>query len=131
MPILGKLAIAAALRFCALGVAGQDLAPLAYVITPLNSNAITLTYSYYTGGLQFDGAVPITGATAQLSVGLHLLLLAEFLWALSKHPGFVTLWRGKSLRKSPGRRGASLPVRAAGFCLPLFGEPEGRTGAAA
>ena len=32
------------------------------------SNAITLTYSYYTGGLQFDGAVPITGATAQISV---------------------------------------------------------------
>ena len=28
----------------------------------------TLTYSYYTGGLQFDGAVPITGATAQISV---------------------------------------------------------------
>jgi hypothetical protein len=68
MPIVGELAIAAALEFCAWGVAGQDLAPLAYVITPLNSNAITLTYSYYTGGLQFDGAVPITGATAQLSV---------------------------------------------------------------
>jgi hypothetical protein len=68
MPILGKLAIAAALELCALGVAGQDLAPRAYVITPLNSNAITLTYSYYTAGLQFDGAVPITGATAQLSV---------------------------------------------------------------
>jgi hypothetical protein len=48
MPILGKLAIAAALEFCALGVAGQDLAPRAYVITPLNSNAITLTCSYYT-----------------------------------------------------------------------------------
>jgi hypothetical protein len=68
MPILGKLAIAAALEFCALGLAGQDLAPRAYVITPLNSNAITLTYSYYAGGLQFDGAVPITGATAQISV---------------------------------------------------------------
>jgi hypothetical protein len=69
MRILGKLAIAAALVFCVLGIAkGQDLAPRAYVITPLNSNAITLTYSYYTGGLQFDGAVPITGATAQLSV---------------------------------------------------------------
>jgi hypothetical protein len=69
MPILGKLAIAAALALCALGVAkGQDLAPRAYVITPLHSNAITLTYSYYTGGLQFDGAVPITGATAQISV---------------------------------------------------------------
>jgi hypothetical protein len=70
MPILGKLAISAALRFCALGVAGQDLAPRAYVITPLNSNAIRLTYWYYTGGPQFDGAVPITGATAQLSVPL-------------------------------------------------------------
>jgi hypothetical protein len=34
------------------------------VITPLHANAIALTYSYYTGGLQFDGAVPITGATA-------------------------------------------------------------------
>ena len=68
MPILGTLAIAAALEFCALGVAGQDLAPRAYVITPLNSSAITLTYSYYTGGLQFDVAVPITGATAQISV---------------------------------------------------------------
>jgi hypothetical protein len=67
MPILGKLAIAAALEFCALGVAAQDLAPRAYVITPLHSNAVTLTYSYYTGGLQFDGAVPITGATAQIS----------------------------------------------------------------
>jgi hypothetical protein len=34
------------------------------VITPLHANAIALTYSYYTGGLQFDGALPITGATA-------------------------------------------------------------------
>jgi hypothetical protein len=46
----------------------QDLAPRAYVITPLHSNAVTLTYTYYTGGLQFDGAVPITGATANISV---------------------------------------------------------------
>jgi hypothetical protein len=70
MQILGTLAIAAALALCALvGVAqGQDLAHRAYVITPLHSNAIALTYSYYTGGLQFDGAVPITGATAQISV---------------------------------------------------------------
>ncbi len=43
MPILGKLAIAAAFEFCALEVAAQDLSPRAYVITPLNSNAITLT----------------------------------------------------------------------------------------
>jgi hypothetical protein len=45
MRILGKLAIAAALEFCALGVAGQDLVPRACAITQLNSNAIMLTYS--------------------------------------------------------------------------------------
>ena len=31
-------------------------------------NAVTLTYSYYTGNLLFDGTVPITGATASTSV---------------------------------------------------------------
>jgi hypothetical protein len=45
----------------------QDLAPRAYVITPVRSNAITLAYSLYDGSVQFDGAVPITGATAKTS----------------------------------------------------------------
>jgi hypothetical protein len=99
MPILGKLAIAAALEFCAWGVAGRDLEPRAYVITPLNSNAITLTYSYYTGGLQFDGAVPITGATAQLKCsGLDLSLFAEFSWALSKTTTARTTTTAETIR---------------------------------
>jgi hypothetical protein len=46
----------------------QDLAPRAYVITPLHSNAINLTYSFFTGGLNFNGVVPITGATGTYSV---------------------------------------------------------------
>jgi hypothetical protein len=63
------IAIAAALEFCAFGVArGQDLAPRAYVITPVSWNAVTLTYAFYDGGLEFDGAVPITGANATISV---------------------------------------------------------------
>jgi hypothetical protein len=45
----------------------QDLAPRAYVITPVHSNAITLASSFYSGSIQFDGAVPITGATAKTS----------------------------------------------------------------
>jgi hypothetical protein len=62
------LAIAGALVVCASGVAcGQDLSPRAYVITPVHSNAITVTYTYNTGNLLFDGAVPITGATASIS----------------------------------------------------------------
>ena len=48
--------------------AAQDLSPRAYVITPVNSNAITLTWSFYTGGLDFNGTIPITGATGTYSV---------------------------------------------------------------
>ncbi len=41
----------------------QDLAPRAYLITPVNSNAVTLTWSFYDGGVNFNGTVPISGAT--------------------------------------------------------------------
>jgi hypothetical protein len=46
----------------------QDLSPRAYVITPLRSNAITLTYAYYSGSVLFNGVAPITGATGTYSV---------------------------------------------------------------
>jgi hypothetical protein len=48
--------------------AAQDLAPRAYVITPVHANAVTLTWSFYSGGLNFNGAVPITGAMGTYSV---------------------------------------------------------------
>ena len=46
----------------------QDLSPRAYVITPLHSNAIIMSYSFYHGSVLFDGAAPITGATGTYSV---------------------------------------------------------------
>jgi len=46
----------------------QDLSPRAYVITPVNSNAILLTYSFFSGNVQLAGAVPITNATGRYSV---------------------------------------------------------------
>ena len=48
----------------------QDLSPRAYVITPLHSNAIVLTYSFYSGGVQLDGAAPITNATGRYNVSV-------------------------------------------------------------
>lgn len=62
-----------ALLFVALTCAfswAQDLAPRAYIITPVHANAVTFTYSFYTGNILFDGAVPITGATATTSVSV-------------------------------------------------------------
>jgi len=46
----------------------QDLAPRAYLITPLHSNAITLTYSFYDGSIQFNNALPVNGAKGRYNV---------------------------------------------------------------
>ena len=46
----------------------QDLAPRAYVVTPLHSNAVTLAWSYFTGPVDFNGVVPIGNAKGTYSV---------------------------------------------------------------
>jgi hypothetical protein len=61
--ILLVLIVAPAMRLFA-----QDLAPRAYLITPVRSNAVVLTWSFYNGGLNFSGTVPITGATGTYHV---------------------------------------------------------------
>jgi hypothetical protein len=48
----------------------QDLAPRAYLITPVHTNAVTLTYGFFDGSITFDGTVPITGATARFNVSI-------------------------------------------------------------
>src|SRR5215831_4961636 len=40
----------------------QDLAPRAYIITPVHSNAVTLTWAFYDGGLNFSGNIPIVAS---------------------------------------------------------------------
>jgi hypothetical protein len=46
----------------------QDLSPRAYVITALHSNAVTLTYSYYSGSIQLNGVLPDASASGTYSV---------------------------------------------------------------
>jgi hypothetical protein len=46
----------------------QDLSPRAFVITPLHSNAVTLTWSFYDGSINFNGALPVSDATGTYSV---------------------------------------------------------------
>jgi Putative MetA-pathway of phenol degradation len=46
----------------------QDLSPRAYLITPLHFNAVVMTYAFFSGSVDFDGAAPITGATGTYSV---------------------------------------------------------------
>jgi len=46
----------------------QDLAPRAYLIVPVHSNAVTLTDGFFSGNVTFNGSLPITGATARVNV---------------------------------------------------------------
>jgi hypothetical protein len=45
----------------------QDLAPRAYVISPIHSNAVVVSYAYFNGNLDFGG-LPITDAKATANV---------------------------------------------------------------
>src|SRR5258707_347074 len=61
--ISASLAIGFPSMLCA-----QDLAPRAYVITPLHSNAVTLAWSFYDGTINYNGALPVSDATGTYSV---------------------------------------------------------------
>ena len=63
LPAVTVLSLAQVLR-------AQDLAPRAYLIVPVHSNAITLTSGFYLGNVIFNGSLPITGATARVNVSV-------------------------------------------------------------
>lgn len=64
-----KLVLYSGLVFCAAtpGFA-QDLAPRAYFVTPVRSNAVTLAWSFYNGSVDFNGVVPIEGTHGTYNV---------------------------------------------------------------
>jgi len=68
MKFILRVLLTGVVPLLALPLCAQDLSPRAYVITPEGFNAVTLTWSYFNGGVNFNGAVPITGATGIYSV---------------------------------------------------------------
>jgi len=52
------------------GLRAQDLAPRAYVITPIHSNAVTLTYSFSDGGVFLNNAIPVPDASGMIHVSV-------------------------------------------------------------
>jgi len=69
MQDVSRFGLGIALLLCPLQVlSAQDLAPRAYVVTPLHSNAITLTWSFYDGNINYNGALPTSDATGTYSV---------------------------------------------------------------
>jgi len=46
---------------------GQELEPRAYLVTPIGTNAVTITYQYATGDALFDPTLPIEGARGTIN----------------------------------------------------------------
>ena len=46
----------------------QDLAPRAYIISPIHSNAVVVSYAFFTGNIDLASGLPITDATAKANV---------------------------------------------------------------
>jgi len=66
-----RLVLAAASGLLIPGIlAGQSLAPRAYLITPVDSNAVTFTENFNSGGVEFNNTIPITGASGTIHVVL-------------------------------------------------------------
>ena len=63
-----KLVVWPAMALCSHVLTAQDLSPRAYIITPLHSNAIILTTSFYDGNINYNGALPVSGATGTYTV---------------------------------------------------------------
>jgi hypothetical protein len=51
-------------------LSAQDLAPRAYLITPVRSNAVNITESFYDGSINFNGALPVSDATGRYNTPL-------------------------------------------------------------
>ena len=65
------LGLMALLAFCPWPrVRAQDLSPRAYLITPYHSNAVTLTWSFYDGSLNFNGALATSDAKGQYNISV-------------------------------------------------------------
>ena len=65
---LRRIVLIAVIAASIVPACAQDLAPRAYIITPLHSNAVTLTWSYYNGGLDLNGAIPVKNAHGTYNV---------------------------------------------------------------
>lgn len=70
MQIRFVAALLVSLASAAAQLYAQDLAPRAYVITAVHSNAINTTWSFYDGGLNLNGTIPVTNATGTYNVSI-------------------------------------------------------------
>jgi len=67
-PVFKLLLLAIAAAYTLPSLRAQDLSPRAYIITPIHWNAVTLAYSFSSGDVSTNNAIPVTDATGTLHV---------------------------------------------------------------
>jgi len=110
----------------------QDLAPRAYLISPVSSNAVTVSYGFFNGNLDFDGTVPITDAKSNADVSSIAYVTslsvfgrsANFLEAL---PYGVADFSGTAFGTQTSTRRSGLFPATFRFAVNLHGGPAMRT----
>jgi hypothetical protein len=107
-------------------VFAQDLSPRAYLITPLRSNAITLTWSFYDGGINLNGSIPVTGATGTYHVPSAAHYRAIGLFGHSANVTVVLLYGIGTLQGHLWDAAIGLPLGTSGSCGALLDEPDWR-----
>jgi hypothetical protein len=108
--------------------AAQELAPRAYLITPLHGNAITLTWSFYDGGLNLNDNIPVTGASGTYSVPSVSLYHSFSVWGHSANvtaslPYAIGTFTGNVLGTHRSVYRSGLVDFTARFALNLIGGP--------
>ncbi len=63
-----RVLVVALALFLTPALQGQSLAPRAYLITPVGSNAVTVTSNFYNGAILFDSTSPLTDASGNISL---------------------------------------------------------------
>jgi hypothetical protein len=109
-------------------VCAQDLSPRAYVITPLKFNAVIVTWSYFDGGVNFNGSVPITGAMGGYNIGIFSLYHSFGLFGRSANvavglPYGIGNFSGTVLGKEESVYRSGLVDFTARFSVNLLGGP--------
>ena len=128
MRFLLKLVLCTLVAALPSAIRAQDLAPRAYVISPIGSNALTLTWSYYNGGVNFNGAVPVTGATGSFGISSVTLYHSFGFFGRSANvtaslPYGVGTFQGEALQQHHSVYRSGLLDSGARFSVNLMGGP--------
>lgn len=110
------------------GVSGQELEPRAYLVTPVGTNAVTITYERAAGDALFDPSLPIEGARGTINTSSFSYYRSLSLFGRSANILFIGPYRFGTIKGAV--YGESAQIYRSGMASPgirlawnLYGGP--------